>query len=485
MSIRLVLAVLACALSGRASVSSVRDSIAWEPEVQATLARAKETKKVVFVAVNFDGERACDRLAERVYHDKDIVALSASTLNLVASPSSHGSGDRPCTRFPGTKCAEHQQVDIWARRDVLKPDASGYVIAPHHVFLDPEGKVLLSAPYEIAAPELAWCFVTALHTVDPQSKVPMPATARPPRRLILGGVFEPSSAGASGPATREEVLRLVKAIKKGLKGEDRTAALHRILSSDEPEGIDYIQSELRSGGSYIPGGGGGGSGGGGGGGGGGSFPGGAGRGGGGDDRAEILHAIGALSPPSYWEVAAEFAVGAENAMRLESAVALEQLAAPESLKAVQNALFKEDHPEIKKEWIRALAAAGSSDPKVRKELLKRAAAEKDELLRLNTIVAFGSLAPDEDVATALRTTLRSGSTNEKAAAACAMAISRDPRWLAELETAGTGSSDATVDEACKAAAKALRHGGLVAIRAVLKKVARDEVERDRWFGITP
>jgi len=464
-------AVVPCVLPPGASVSPAKEGIAWESDFESTLARAKEDKRVVFVAVNFDGERACDRLADKTYHDKGLVALTASTLNLIASPSSHGSGDRACTRFEGTKCLEHQKVDIWARRDVLKPDSAGYVIAPHHVFLDPEGKVILSVPYEVSVGELAWCFVTALRTVDPQSKVAMPASARPPRRLILGGVYEPSASGVSGPATREEVLRLVKELKKGMKGEQRIEALHRILSSDEPEGIEYILAELRSGG----GGGGGGRGG----------AAGAARGGGGDQRARLLHAIGALSPPSYWETAAEFAVGAEKAMRHESAVALEQLAAPESLKAVQNALFKEDHVEIKKDWIRALAAAGATDAKVRKDLLKRAGSEKDELLRVNTIVALGSLAPDEEVATALTKTLESGSANEKAAAALAMAISRDPRWLAELDAEAEASSDATVDEACAAAAKALRQGGLLAIREVLKKVAKDEVERDRWFGYAP
>ncbi|MFN0245178.1 MAG: hypothetical protein ACKVWV_20020 [Planctomycetota bacterium] len=450
MSIPLVLAFLACVLPGRAYISPAKESIAWESDHESTLARAKEDKRVVFVAVNFDGERACDRLADKAYHDKSLVALASATLNLVASPSAHGSADAPCSRFPGTTCRQHQKIDIWTRGNVLKPDSSGAVIAPHHVFLDPEGKVVLSIPYEVSVSELAWCFVTAMRTVDPQAKVQMPAAASAPRRLILGGVFEPSSAGLVGPATRDEVLRLVKELKKETNRDGRTDSLHRILSSDEPEGIAYVVSELRAG----------------------------------HDRASLLHSIGALSPPSYWEVAAEFAVGAENEMRLESAVALEQLGAPASLKTVQNALFKEDHPEIKKEWIRALAAAGASDGKVRKELLKRATSEKDEILRLNTIVALGSLAPNEDVAAALSTTLKTGSANEKAAAACAMAISRDPQWLPSLVAEAEASTDAAVDEACAAAARALRQGGLLAIREVLKKVAKDVIERDRWFGIS-
>ena len=52
----------------------------------------------------------------------------------------------------------------------------------------------------------------------------------------------------------------------------------------------------------------------------------------------ILHSIGALSPPSYWEVLAEFSQGGEIALRTEAAVSFEELAAPASLKKVQAAL---------------------------------------------------------------------------------------------------------------------------------------------------
>ena len=474
-------ALIALALVSPTAAPSLldREGIHWEADAESALTRAKEAERVVFVAVNFDGERACDRLAEKVYRDPAIVALARSTLNLVASPSSHATGERACTRFDGLVCADHQRVDVWTRKAVLKPDSAGYVVAPHHVFLDSKGKVILSVPYEVEPSELAWCFVTALKLADPKSKAAMPASARAPRRLLLGGVLEPSSEGAVGPATREEVLRLVKEVKKELPETDKTAALHRILSSDEPEGVDYIRAELRSGGSYYGGGGGqsGGSGGG--------QAGGSARGGGRDERGKLLHSIGALSPPSYWEVAADFAVGTENAMRHEAAVALEQLAAPESVKTIQNALFKEDHKEIKKDWIRALAAAGSADARVRKDLLKRVTTEKDELLQLNTIVALGSLAPGDDVGSVLGKFLREGTAKEKGAAACAMAISRDPRWLADLETAAAQPGDPQVQRACSAAVKALRHGGLLAIRETLKEVASDEIERDRWFGFGP
>src|SRR6185436_19290857 len=95
--------------------------------------------------------------------------------------------------------------------------------------------------------ELAWCFVTAIRSVDPQSKVALPPGARAPRRLELGGLFNPVSAKSISPATHEEVLALIKAIKKGLHGAEHVDALRRILSSDEAEAIEYIRTELRTG----------------------------------------------------------------------------------------------------------------------------------------------------------------------------------------------------------------------------------------------
>src|SRR5206468_1736167 len=146
-----------------------------------TLSRAREQKRVVFLAVNMDGERANERMVEKVYRDKAIVALAASTLNLVASAAEHAPLDRTCPRFAGLHCLDHRRIDTAVRDQILKPDSQGFVIAPQHVFLDPEGKVILSVPYEITVPELEWCFVTALRAVDPQCKAAMSPGARPPK----------------------------------------------------------------------------------------------------------------------------------------------------------------------------------------------------------------------------------------------------------------------------------------------------------------
>jgi hypothetical protein len=469
-----------------APVVSAADGIVWETKLEAAQARVKEENKVLFLAVNMDGERASERMVDKVYKDKSIVALAGATLNLVASTAEHAPLDRTCPKFPGLHCLDHRRVDSAARDAILKPDAQGFVVAPQQVFLAPDGKVILSVPYEVTVPELEWCFVTALRTVDPQCKATMSPAARAPKQVILGGVFDPKSApeGAGRTPTRVEVIELIKQVKKGLPGEERLETLRRILLSDEPEAIEFIRTELRSGQGGRGGGGGGGKGGGLGGG-----LGGQGGQGGGEDgsdrRAKILHAIGALSPPAYWEVVAEYADNGEAPLRHEAAVALEQLGAPESLKTVQTALGKEEDKTLAKDWLRALGTTGAADTHARALLLKKAHAEKDELLRANAIVALGSVNTGDDVHDTLGSALKTGPTSDQAAAACAMAITRDPRWLVELEAAAQGSPDPLVGEACAAATASLTNGGLRAIRAVLKKVAQDTVERDRWFGNVP
>ena len=109
--------------------ASTRGGIPWEADWAAARDRARTENRVVFLAVNMDGERANDRLAKEVYREKAVVALAERTVPLVASAFAHGRG--VCPRFGGLRCAEHQQVDIRARDEVLQPDADGFVVAPH------------------------------------------------------------------------------------------------------------------------------------------------------------------------------------------------------------------------------------------------------------------------------------------------------------------------------------------------------------------
>ena len=170
---------LAAAVLAPLVVAAARPAagIAWAASLADARAAAQASGKVIFIAINMDGEHANDTLAEEVYRDKLIVALAAETVNLVASASAHGKGD--CARFPGVTCEQHRDVDIKVRHEVLGL-GTGPVVAPQHVFLGPDGKILLSVPYEVRAGELEWCFHEARRLVDPKyTAKPSPKSQKP------------------------------------------------------------------------------------------------------------------------------------------------------------------------------------------------------------------------------------------------------------------------------------------------------------------
>jgi hypothetical protein len=464
--------------------------IRWESSHEDALKTAADSKRVVFLAVNMDGERANDELANKTYGKKSITGFSLLTVNLVASAFQHSSGK--CSRFGGISCADHMACDIWARDAVLQKDAEGFVIAPQHVWLAPTGEVLLSVPYAVTEGELEWCFGTAIQMNDPEAVVKFSSKARAPRRLVKGGVAGPDTVGPDGPGalTRDEALELIEEVKRGMNQQQRTRAVMRIMTADEPEAIEFVRTELRSGGNAGRGGGG---------------RGGRGGGGGGrnsqDRRPQYLRAIGTLSPQSYWEIAAEYIDDSILEVRAEAVVALEMLAAPDSLRTLQSALKKEKDDTVYKNLLRAMGTAGAIDNKAHSALLKAVAKEKDEIIRRNATLALGSLAQSPDVDELLAEILadEDRTHRERAAAVCAMALTRRVEWLELLRPALRAAQAAEAGEkpegepedfvptddllaALEAAVQLLEGGDLSVMRDVVSAAGRDTIPRERWFG---
>jgi len=483
-----IFAVAALALSALALTAAIppqKAAIAWTQRWDDAFTQATAAKKVVFLAINMDGEDANDRLATKVYTDPKIVAASKLTLNLVASRFDHAAEGKPCTRFPGLTCTEHRRVEGSAREKVLKTDANGYTIAPQHVFLNGEGAVLLSVPYEISAAELEWCFHKALESVDPEAAKKVPATGRAPRRLIQGGVFDPNVVpGANlAPPTREEVLEIVKELKGSLWGGNRWLNLQRLLLSPEPEAIEMIDAELKNeffGRNGWAGGGGGGRGGGG-------LGGGAGGPGAGFDAAtykdRIVHSIGLLSPHAYWKLLIEHFETTDEKLRHEVIVALEQLAAPDSVAAITKAAGKEKSPVLRKDLYRALGSAGAADEKARKSLLKALSTEKDTQVRRNVLFALGWFAPAPESDKALGDALAAGTAEERSAAGLAIGLTRHESWKERLTQAEAKEENPEVKECLTVALGVLQGAGLNTLRTQIRRVCGDEIEREKLFGL--
>ena len=467
----LALASLLPATSGphpeaEASVAT-RGGIPWEEDWAAAKARALEEGRVLFVAANMDGERANDRMAEDVYREKAVVALAERTVPLVASAFAHGKGT--CPRFGTIRCEHHQQVDIRAREEVLPADADGAVVAPQHVFLAPDGTVLLSVEYEITAEELEWCLGEALRKLDPEAEVKLSGGARPPKRLVVDGVAAPGETAS--PPTRDEVLELLRELKKG-RMENRDAAVRRLLTADEDEAREFAVQELRrSGGGGRRGGGGGG----------------ASRNEAGTGpwaRQELMvRRIGRLSPPSWWVVVEEFAGNGDEDLRAEVAAALEQLQAPESKRLVAGALRKEREPTLEGAWLRALASVAPDDKGSLAAVEKAVRKGKESTVRIQGLVAAGWLAPGEKRDALLLEFLGGEDDSLARAAALGLALTREAEHAEALTARREGASEALVAD-LEAALQVLEKGSLEPLGEPIARLCRDDVPRERFFGFS-
>ncbi|MEE2940742.1 MAG: hypothetical protein VX460_10190 [Planctomycetota bacterium] len=475
----IVTSLLLVAAAGATTAVVPLGGIQWEDSFDLALERADAEGKVVFIAVNMDGEAANERAVKSVYTDRALTALTGHTANVIASADRH-SRSGACKRFGCISCDVHQEADIEVRERILKPDATGAVIAPQHVFLSPAGDVLLSVPYEVSAKELAWCFGEAFERAGVTDAPDVPAGARRPRRLIIGDVASLGRRNRA-PLTKEAVEELIALLRKGTERSDRNSMIQHLATADEDEAREYVLSLLRSGGGR---GGGGRRGGGGG-----------GRNGSERERAALLRWIGTASPVSYAEVVEPFIDAGTVDARSEAIVALEQLASEDSVKALLGALKKAKDETIEKNLLRAIGACGPGDRKVRSALLKASEDVKNPLARQNALLALGWAENDEGVSERLRQAVlpeefakksKIGPDRitelEREAAVVAMGISRDEAWTEMLTRIREDEEEPQeLRDAASASLEVIAGGEYRLLRDALMRAGSDEIPRDRLF----
>lgn len=334
-------------------------SIAWQADLNDAKQRAADENKILFLALNMDGEAANDRMAEDVYEDKQVVELTAHTVALVGSRFDHGG---KCKRFDGIDCADHQQVEKQIRADILQVPPDEPLVAPQHIFCKPDGTILLSVPYEMKARELTWCLVTAIRMLDPEADVDMPDDARAPRRLIRDGALSGGGDTAIRPMTEDEVEETIQAIRAGMRGPERIEAVLRLIATDDENAVAYIDAEL--GGVQM------------------------------QRRKPLLkrliRAMGAVSPPSFAVTLHRFLEYPEEDISLEAAAALEQMASEDSVKPLRDAYREAETAVLRAHLIRALGVAGVDESAALKELTKAWDDADDEpLVAVNALLVLG------------------------------------------------------------------------------------------------
>jgi hypothetical protein len=431
------------------------DEIVWRADHAMVVERARAEKRVLFVAVNMDDEARCEDFVDRVYDDREVRRLAQRTLNLVGSRELHRKSDGECPRLGSVSCRDHLRVEAALREAHLGVNENGAMAVPQHLWLDSKGEVLLSVPFEMSAEEMIWCFVTALRRADPELELAMPDEARPPRRLLFGRAYTPPSGDSMARGlTDDELEAEIKRLKSSLFGFGGYGSMAKILFTDHSDAVEYAEREF--GRSLL-------------------------TWGGNDYLRRSLHRIGVLAPMGFWIVLEDFARNNDPRVRSEVAAALEQLAAPRSYKLVKRSLSKEKDPFVERAWLRALGAVGHAESGARKTLLKAATSDDDEVLRCNAILALGHLQGHEDVRELLIGVLAAeGGGGARIAAACAMAISRDELYLAPLTEAVGEATEGDL----LLALEVLRGADLLRIEAVVRRVGRDDLRRERvFFGV--
>lgn len=134
---------LLCAalLQTSATTAPPPPQIAWQPDLDAAVALAKERGRPLLLAFNMDGESASERIVREQYRDPDFVAAANRCVAVIGSVFRHNPRDFDeqgrrmlCPRLGAVTCGEHIALE-----PRLYELLQGERIAPRHAFLDASG----------------------------------------------------------------------------------------------------------------------------------------------------------------------------------------------------------------------------------------------------------------------------------------------------------------------------------------------------------
>jgi hypothetical protein len=225
------------------TASAQAGGISWSKlsGLDELLEEAKKENKVLFFALNMDGERANERMLDEHYKSSRLGKLSKHTINVFCTVSK----DR---KIPGVSVEQQNQNDIDLRTRVLKASPDEWIVAPQHIWVAPDGKVLSSVPYFIRELELEWAWVEAIKKHDPKFQWKLDEAARAPERLRLDGQAS-RGKGDDKPPSPEEVEKALDEIRKSGRGGWRKLRenWNKILRSESERAISMAEEFLRGG----------------------------------------------------------------------------------------------------------------------------------------------------------------------------------------------------------------------------------------------
>jgi hypothetical protein len=237
--------LLALAPGALRAQGQARD-IAWERDLNATLARARAENRPILIAINaLDTEAGNQAQRTRAFRDPALVAATRPMLCLVANPNDH---DRKgtCARYGSTDCKTHRDVLTYALR---RWSRQGDIISPQHIILAPDGKLLWRQEYYIDPAPLALQCERALVKTAPDLALELAARTRKPALQSLKGGRDPKVYLKRGDPLGPAVLLLMwegdRDAKwlEALKGVPADAfGLVRLYLEDEPDFLEVARA---------------------------------------------------------------------------------------------------------------------------------------------------------------------------------------------------------------------------------------------------
>lgn len=410
--------------------------VRWTPSFDDALAQAKAERKVVMLAFNMAGERANEELLADHYKDPTLGRLSQATINVFCSQA-------PTPGVTGVSVAQQQTAEQKARLTVLKIGPGEDVIAPQHVWLDPDGNVLNAVPYRITKGELEWAWVDAIRKVDPKFAWQPSPGARAPARLSFGEVERGRNEKPPTKAQVDEALKELKKSRRGILGNLEEFRL--VLRSDEPEAMAYVTATMNG----LP------------------------------ERAALpaIQAMGLTSPKAYHSVLVPYLGHRDEELRFGAAHALERMAEPKALPALLKQYREEKDERVRGRLLRAMASSGPSHKDVQANLDKVLAKEPSSDVRAHAVLALGLMDDRAKVHDGLAAALRDTSPKVRASAAYVLASRREADFALRLDEAAHREEEPETKAWLEAAAKVVRGGPGDAFRNFQEKVLGEKPPR--------
>lgn len=437
--------------------SPMGSKIEWTPEIEGALELASSEQRVLMIALGEAEEGRTEQHVRKVYEDKVTSKAAAATLNVPA----WSFGEDEAKKLPKMKGVEprnHRNNLATVLEQWVTPNVNGVVALPHHLWVGPDGTLLLSCPWEISAEELAWCTDEALRRAGVEERPELPEDAHPPRRLLVGETFRVIDEDELGRGLKEaELDEKLGALSKRFIGMGDRGDVIQIMFTAEPAASDFLAKQI------------------------GGWDLGGGFGGGGAIVDGTVELLGTISPANFVEVLAETARSPSASRRTRTAVALEQIGSREGLSIAKKGWKSEKDEGARAEWIRALAACGRTDKGSIRTVIKAAAKDDNPLVRRSALIGLGYTLPNEAALEALQEALGGPLAEERDAAVLALALgrARDQSGLVQavLESDLEDGSRRTAE----AAMRVLEGGPLYPLAGEFKRISESEIERGRIF----